>query len=83
MSSSFHNADRRTYRKVMLVGLMFCALFVAVSVFAREQPTNTYVLKKADRLVRSAGEQMPAIQKKADLNFNTTMSASISTADVD
>jgi hypothetical protein len=60
MSSSFHNADRRTYRKVMLVGLMFCALFVAVSVFAREQPANTYVLKKADRLVRSAGAPLPA-----------------------
>ena len=28
MSSSFHNADRRTYRKVMLVGLLFCAAFV-------------------------------------------------------
>jgi hypothetical protein len=60
MSSSFHNADRRTYRKVMLVGLMFCALFVAVSFFAREQPANTYVLKKADRLVRSAGAPLPA-----------------------
>jgi hypothetical protein len=23
MSSSFHNADRRTYRKIMLVGLLF------------------------------------------------------------
>jgi hypothetical protein len=55
MSSSFHNADKRTYRKVMLVGLMFCALFVAVSFFAREQPENHYVLQKADRLVRSAG----------------------------
>jgi len=60
MSSSFHNADRRTYRKVMLVGLMFCALFVAVSFFAREQPANTYVLKKADRLVRNAGTPVPA-----------------------
>jgi hypothetical protein len=60
MSSSFHNADMRTYRKVMLVGLMFCALFVAVSFFAREQPANTYVLKKADRLVRSAGVPLPA-----------------------
>jgi hypothetical protein len=39
---------------------MFCALFVAVSFFAREQPENTYVLKKADRLVRTAGEQVPA-----------------------
>lgn len=60
MSSSFHNADRRTYRKVMLVGLMFCVLFVAFSFFAREQPANTYVLKKADRLIRSAGTPVPA-----------------------
>ena len=60
MSSSFYSADKRTHRKVMLVGLMFCALFVAVSFFAREQPENTYVLKKADRLVRTAGEQVPA-----------------------
>jgi hypothetical protein len=60
MSSTFHNADKQTHRKVMLVGLMFCALFVAVSFFAREQPENTYVLKKADRLVRTAGAQVPA-----------------------
>jgi hypothetical protein len=60
MSSSFHNADRRTHRKVMLVGLMFCALFVAISFFAREQPANTYVLQKADRLVRTAGAPVPA-----------------------
>ncbi len=60
MSSSFHNADKRTHRKVMLVGLMFCALFVAISFFAREQPQNTYVLKKADRLVRTAGGAGPA-----------------------
>jgi hypothetical protein len=59
MSSSFHNADKRAHRKIMLVGLMFCALFVAISFFAREQPQNTYVLKKADRLVRTAGEQGP------------------------
>jgi hypothetical protein len=55
MSSSFHNADRRTHRKVMLLGSIFCALFVAISFFAREQPANTYVLQKADRLVRTAG----------------------------
>ena len=60
MSSSFHSADRRTYRKVMLVGLLFCAAFVVVSFLAREQPENTYVLKKADRLVRSAGSAVPA-----------------------
>ena len=44
----------------MLVGSMFCALFVAVSFFAREQPENHYVLKKADRLVRTAGAPSPA-----------------------
>jgi len=60
MSSSFHSADRRTYRKVMVVGLLFCAAFVAISFFSREQPDNTYVLKKADRLVRSAGSPLPA-----------------------
>ena len=60
MSSSFHSADRRTYRKVMLVGLLFCAAFVVVSFFAREQPENAYVLIKADRLVRSAGSAVPA-----------------------
>ena len=58
MSSSFHTADKRTHRKVMLVGLLFCAAFVAFSFFAREQPDNTYVLIKADRLVRTAGNPL-------------------------
>jgi hypothetical protein len=44
----------------MLLGLLFCTAFVVVSFFAREQPENTYVLKKADRLVRSAGSAAPA-----------------------
>ncbi|MGH6704521.1 MAG: hypothetical protein ACRECG_14145 [Bradyrhizobium sp.] len=60
MSSSFHNADRRTHRKIMLVGLMSCALFVAVSFLVREQPANSYALQKADRLVRTAGAPAPA-----------------------
>ena len=60
VSSSFHNADRGTYRKVVLIGLLFCAVFVVLSFFSREQPENTYVLKKADRLVRSAGSPIPA-----------------------
>jgi hypothetical protein len=60
MSSSFHSADKRTHRKIMLVGLMFCALFVAVSFFAKAQPENHYVLQKADRLVRTAGTPAPA-----------------------
>jgi hypothetical protein len=60
MSGSFHNADKRTHRKVMLVGLLFCAAFVAISFFAREQPDNNYVLRKADKLVRNAGSPVPA-----------------------
>jgi hypothetical protein len=59
MASTFHSADKRTHRKVMLVGLLFCAVFVLVSFFAREQPENHYALKKADRLVRSAGTSGP------------------------
>jgi hypothetical protein len=42
------SADRRTYRKVVMVGLRFCAAFVVFSFFAREHPANTYILKKAD-----------------------------------
>jgi hypothetical protein len=60
MSASFHTADKRTHRKIMLVGLMFCAAFVAMSFFARQQPENRYVLHKADRLVQTAGSQLPA-----------------------
>ena len=60
MSSSFHNADKRTHRKVMVVGLLFCAAFVAISFFAKEQPDNNYVLIKADKLVRAAGAPLPA-----------------------
>jgi hypothetical protein len=55
MSNSFQNADKGTHRRVMLVGLMCCAAFVAFSFFAREQPENHYVLQKADKLVRTAG----------------------------
>jgi hypothetical protein len=44
----------------MLVGLLFCAAFIVISFFAREQPGNDYVLKKADRLVRTAGSAAPA-----------------------
>ena len=60
MSSSFHNADKRVHRKVMVVGLLFCAAFVAISFFAKEQPDNNYVLIKADKLVRTAGTPLPA-----------------------
>jgi hypothetical protein len=59
MSSSFHNADKRTYRKIMLVGTLLCTAFVAFSVFAREQPANSYLVVKADRLVRTAVTSFP------------------------
>jgi hypothetical protein len=44
----------------MLVGLMFCAAFVLISFFAKEQPENTYVLQKTDKLVRTADTPVPA-----------------------
>jgi hypothetical protein len=40
MSSSFHNADKRTHRRVMLVGLLFCAAFVAFSFLPDSSPTT-------------------------------------------
>ena len=60
MSSSFHTTDKRAHRKVMLVGILICAAFVAISFFAKEQPDNNYVLIKADKLVRTAGTPLPA-----------------------
>ncbi|MBO4224581.1 MULTISPECIES: hypothetical protein [Bradyrhizobium] len=56
MIPSFHNADRRTHRRVMLVGLLFCLAFVAISFSLRPQADDGRVLVKADRLVRIAGE---------------------------
>jgi hypothetical protein len=56
MSASFHNADRPTHRRVMLVGFLFCTAFVAISFFARPQPQTDHVLLKADKLVRTAGQ---------------------------
>jgi len=44
----------------MLVGLLFCAAFVAISFLAKKQPENNYVLIKADKLVRTAGTPLPA-----------------------
>jgi hypothetical protein len=52
--STFHDADKRTHRKVMFVGFLLCTVFVTVSFFARPQPENHYVLKKADRLIQTA-----------------------------
>jgi hypothetical protein len=53
---SFHNADQPTHRRVLAVGLLFCAAFVVISFSLRPQPDNGHVLLKADRLVRTAGE---------------------------
>ena len=56
MVPSFHNADRPTHRRVMAIGLLFCAAFVLISFALRTPPESDRVLVKADRLVRTAGE---------------------------
>ncbi len=56
MVPSFHNADKPTHRRVMVVGLLFCLVFVVVSFSLRAPPESGHVLVKADRLVRTAGE---------------------------
>jgi hypothetical protein len=60
MTPSFHTADRQTYRRVALVGVLFCLAFVAISFSLRPQSEEVHVLVKADRLVRTAGEGRPA-----------------------
>jgi hypothetical protein len=56
MTASFHTADRQTYRRVAIVGVLFCVAFVAISFSLRPETGETRVLVKADRLVRTAGE---------------------------
>ena len=56
MVPSFHNADKPTHRRVMAIGLLFCAAFVLISFYLRPQPENDRVLVKADKLMRTAGE---------------------------
>ena len=56
MGPSFHHADRQTYRRVAIVGALFCFAFVAISFSLRPQAAETRALVKADRLVRTAGE---------------------------
>jgi hypothetical protein len=59
MGSSFRNADRRTHRQIMLVGLLFCAAVAAITFFAGAQPDNAYIHVKADRLVSTVGTPFP------------------------
>jgi hypothetical protein len=40
----------------MVVGLLFCGAFIAISFWLRPQPESGHVLVKADRLVRTAGD---------------------------
>ena len=56
MVPSFHNADKPTHRRVMVVGLLFCLAFVVVSFSLRPQAEGGHALITADRLVRTAGE---------------------------
>lgn len=60
MAASFITAEKATHRKIVLVGLFFCALFVAVTFFAKEQPVNHDVMHKADKFVRTAGSPQRA-----------------------
>ena len=60
MAPSFYQADKQAHRRVMVVGLLLCAAFVVISFSLRFQPEDTRALVKADRQVRTAGEQRPA-----------------------
>ncbi len=52
----FFQGDRQTYRRVAVVGTLFCLAFVVISFSLRPQVEDTHVAVKADRLVRTAGQ---------------------------
>lgn len=52
----FYQGDRHTYRRVAVVGTLFCLAFVVISFSLRRQAEDTRVAVKADRLVRTAGQ---------------------------
>ena len=53
---SFYQGARQTYRRVAVVGSLFCLAFVVISFSLRPQFEDTRVAVKADRLVRTAGQ---------------------------
>lgn len=56
MVPSFHNADKPTHRRVMVVGLLFCLAFVVISFSLRPRVESGHVLVKADKLMRTASQ---------------------------
>ena len=60
MMPSFRTADRQTYRRVVIVGVLFCLAFVVISFSLRPQTAEVHVVIKADRLKQIAGEARPA-----------------------
>ncbi|WFU37275.1 hypothetical protein QA640_22530 [Bradyrhizobium sp. CB82] len=54
---SFYQADRETFRRVTVVGTLFCAAFMVISFSLRPQmEEGSHVLVKADRPIRTAGQ---------------------------
>lgn len=53
---SFYQGDPHTYRRIAIVGTLFCLPFVVISVSLRPQLEDTRVAVKADRLMRTAGQ---------------------------
>jgi hypothetical protein len=60
MRPSFHQADLQTYRRVVIVGALFCIVFVVIGFSLRPQAEESRALVKADRLTRTAGAGRPA-----------------------
>ena len=60
MTPSFHTADRQTYRRVAITGLLFCLAFVVISFSLRPASDDVHAVVKAGRPVHTAGEGPPA-----------------------
>ncbi|WP_051462969.1 hypothetical protein [Bradyrhizobium sp. URHA0013] len=55
---SFYQGDRHTYRRVAIVGTLFCLAFVVISVSLRPQLEDTRVAVTSHELTVVAGDLM-------------------------
>ena len=59
MTHSIHSADKTTYRKILLIGLVGGAVFAAFACWVKAQPESRFVVLKAKVVTRTAGQQRP------------------------
>lgn len=57
---SFYQGDRQTYRRVAVIGALFCVAFVLISFSLRSQIDEVRAAVKSDWLLHTAGQPQRA-----------------------